>query len=43
MADAAVLGGMPRAQAYKFDAQAVMGPLKMVLETGEKTGDTNNS
>ncbi len=25
MADAAVLGGMPRAQAYKFAAQAVMG------------------
>ncbi|MCS5931848.1 hypothetical protein LNQ03_10520 [Klebsiella pneumoniae subsp. pneumoniae] len=28
MADAAVLGGMPRAQAYKFAAQAVMGSAK---------------
>ena len=29
MADAAVLGGMPRAQAYKFAAQAVMGSLNI--------------
>lgn len=34
MADAAVSGGMPRSQAYKFAAQAVMGSAKMVLETG---------
>lgn len=35
MADAAVLAGMPRAQAYEFAAQAVMGSAKMVLETGK--------
>lgn len=34
MADAAVEGGMPRAQAYTFAAQAVLGSAKMVLETG---------
>lgn len=33
MADAAVEGGMPRAQAYTFAAQAVLGSAKMVLET----------
>ncbi|MCM1044056.1 MAG: pyrroline-5-carboxylate reductase [Candidatus Gastranaerophilales bacterium] len=33
MADAAVAGGMPRAQAYEFAAQSVMGSAKMVLET----------
>ena len=31
MADAAVAGGMPRQQAYKFAAQAVLGSAKMVL------------
>ncbi|MDY3927958.1 MAG: pyrroline-5-carboxylate reductase [Clostridia bacterium] len=35
MADAAVLGGMPRAQAYTFAAQSVLGSAKMVLETGK--------
>lgn len=39
MADAAVLAGMPRAQAYKFAAQAVMGSAKMVLETGKHPGE----
>lgn len=39
MADAAVLDGMPRAQAYKFAAQAVYGSAKMVLETGKHPGE----
>lgn len=39
MADAAVLDGMPRAQAYKFAAQAVLGSAKMVLETGTHPGE----
>ncbi len=38
MADAAVMHGMPRAQAYTFAAQAVMGSAKMVLETGMHPG-----
>lgn len=38
MADAAVLNGMARAQAYKFAAQAVLGSAKMVLESGEHPG-----
>ena len=33
MADAAVMGGMPRDKAYTFAAQAVLGSAKMVLET----------
>lgn len=39
MADAAVADGMPRAQAYKFAAQAVYGSAKMVLETGRHPGE----
>lgn len=35
MADAAVLGGMPRKMAYEFAAQAVYGSAKMVLELGK--------
>lgn len=35
MADGAVLGGMPRSQAYRFAAQTVLGSAKMVLETGK--------
>lgn len=39
MADAAVAEGMPRAQAYKFAAQAVYGSAKMVLETEKHPGE----
>ena len=39
MADAAVADGMPRAQAYTFAAQAVMGSARMVLETGKHPGE----
>lgn len=38
MADAAVRAGMPRAQAYTFAAQSVLGSAKMVLETGLHPG-----
>lgn len=39
MADAAVADGMPRAQAYRFAAQAVLGSAKLVLETGKHPGE----
>lgn len=38
MADAAVMCGMPRTQAYKFAAQAVLGSAKMVMETNMHPG-----
>lgn len=39
MADAAVAAGMPRAQAYRFVSQAILGSAKMVLETGRHPGE----
>lgn len=39
MADEAVAEGMPRAQAYEFAAQTVLGSAKMVLETGKHPGE----
>ncbi|MBQ7956061.1 MAG: pyrroline-5-carboxylate reductase [Lachnospiraceae bacterium] len=39
MADAAVVAGMPRKQAYDMAAQAVLGSAKMVLETGKHPGE----
>lgn len=39
MADAAVLGGMPRKQAYTFAAQSVLGSAKMVLEMDKHPGE----
>ena len=39
MADAASADGMPRAQAYQFAAQAVLGSAKMILETHKHPGE----
>ena len=39
MADAAVVGGMPRKQAYNFAAQSVLGAAKIVLESGKHPGE----
>ena len=38
MADAAVLGGMPRELAYKMASQTVLGSGKLMLETGKHPG-----
>lgn len=38
MADAAVLQGLPRPQAYKMASQAVLGAAKMVRDTGTHPG-----
>ncbi len=38
MADAAVLAGMPREQAYRFAAQSLLGSAKMLLESGLHPG-----
>ena len=39
LADAAVADGMPRAMAYEFAAQSVLGSAKLVLETGKHPGE----
>ena len=39
LADAGVIGGLPRDKAYKFAAQAVLGSARMVLETGKHPGE----
>ena len=43
MADAAVADGMPRAQAYKFAAQSVLGSAKLMLETGKHPGELKDA
>ena len=39
LADAAVLSGMARSDAYKFAAQSVLGSAKLVLESGRHPGE----
>ncbi len=39
LADGGVKAGMPRAQAYQFAAQTVLGSAKLMLETGKHPGE----
>lgn len=39
LADGGVKAGMPRAQAYRFAAQTVMGSAKLMLESGKHPGE----
>lgn len=43
MADAAVAEGMPRAQAYTFAAQSVLGSAEMVLKTKKAPGELKDA
>lgn len=43
LADAGVLHGLARADAYTFAAQSVMGAAKMVLETGAHPGELKDA
>lgn len=43
MADAGVLEGIPRKQAYRMAAQSVLGAAKMVLETGLHPGELKDN
>lgn len=43
MADAAVLQGLPRMQAYRMASQAVLGAAKMVRETGRHPGELKDA
>lgn len=43
MADAGVLGGIPRNKAYRMASQAVLGAAKMVLDTGMHPGQLKDN